>query len=45
MLGESGLYRELELWAYGTDGRPMHLYGDPVYGMTMYIMSAASFTS
>lgn len=38
MLNESGLYQELEQWAHGTDGRPMHLYGDPAYGMTTYIM-------
>lgn len=39
MLGMSGLYPQLELWSHGVDGRPMHLYGDPAYGLTLYIMS------
>ena len=39
MLTESGLYPELELYARGIDGRPMHLYGDPAYSLSTFIMS------
>ena len=39
MLRESGLMPDLEQYAKGTDGRVMHLYGDPAYPLTQYIMS------
>lgn len=39
MLSESGLYHELEQHAHGTDGRAMHLYGDPAYSLSTYIIS------
>jgi hypothetical protein len=39
MLRESGLMPHLEEYAKGTDGRVMHLYGDPAYPLTQYIMS------
>jgi hypothetical protein len=38
ILGESGLYQELEQWAHSTNGQPMYLYGDQAYSMTTYIM-------
>jgi len=39
MLNESGLYEELELYSHGTDGRPMHVYGDSAYSLSRYIIS------
>jgi nuclease HARBI1 len=38
MLRESGLYEQLETYA-NCDGHPMHLYGDPAYPLTSYILS------
>ena len=39
MLRESGLIDELEQYAKGTNGQIMHLYGDPAYPLTQYIVS------
>lgn len=39
MLNESGLYQELQLYSRGSDGRPMHVYGDPAYSLSTYIVS------
>ena len=39
MLTESGLYPELEQYAHGVDGRPMHVYGDSAYSLSRYIIS------
>jgi hypothetical protein len=39
MLKESGLVPELETHAKGINGQVMHLYGDPAYPLTQYIMS------
>jgi hypothetical protein len=39
MLRESGLMSDLEQFAKGIDGQIMHLYGDPAYPLTQYIIS------
>jgi hypothetical protein len=38
MLHESKLLHRMESWSHDSDGNDLHIYGDPAYGVTRYII-------
>ena len=39
MLAESGLYNNLQQFAFSTHGEPMCIYGDPAYPLSVHLQA------